>query len=310
MQLLHDAGKLCLAWLEAATAPMSGAYAFVLSEHPALDDAIDDSKFPNLRNLQKASVHDIIDTRIFVCSANLKVSFSPEFGSRNTSQIISWLGANGIGDRPTLVFQPTEGMILWYPDGVATGTAINYVTDLQKEDVFDLEKYADHFHEHWTKWPTGFGGKIWHDHKERIVIKRAEDCVRDDLFVYLSLVVYRTGNIVRENLMTNGRSDLWIYSRYSGDTAGSAVVELKVLRSKSFSIDKKARTYSDKVIEEYVKKGIRQASEYKASGKAEKAFCWCFDARAANNNLPVHPNAISAGVSLKLFWMESNFKGR
>lgn len=284
--------------------------AFVLSERLELDPVFeqysgDFTPSGRLDNAQKPS----IPGPIVLTTQNLRLVFSKTCADTTVAGVVAELRRLGLADRPTSIFVPAQRTLTFYPRGVnAKATFAADAGALRNLDPHDLLALLDHFHEKYTRYPDGLGA-CWDNATERVVERHAERNIRNDLFVFLSMVVYRTDYIAREHQLPNGRVDIFVYGIVFGDNNAHRVLELKVLRSKSIGWKPgKQRSYSEAVNKKYAEKGVRQAQRYKQATGAHEAFLCCFDARLDNTEIDVRVYAQSLNVVYRRYFMESSVK--
>ena len=209
------------------------------------------------------------------------------------------------------MFVASQRLLTFYPAGVDQKPTLNARTDaLAALDPTDLDALIGYFHDNWTRYPTGYGA-CWDNATTRVVERNAERNIRNHLFVFLGLVVYRSRFVVREYDRPNGRIDIFIYGVAMNEPDMDRVIELKVLRSRSIGWAASAgrtRSYSDAGNKRYVERGLRQARRYVESTAAQEAFLVCFDARLEDVDIAVLPYAQSLRVSYRRYYMESSAK--
>jgi hypothetical protein len=200
-------------------------------------------------------------------------------------------------------------MLTCYGDGVDQKPSLSQSTDFTaSQDLSNLDALLAHFHEGWTRYPTGYG-TCWDNATDRIVERNAERNIRNHLFLFLGLVVYRSPYVIREYDRPNGRVDIFVFGIAMGEPNQDQVLELKVLRSRSSGWTPgggKKRTYSDAGNIRYVQRGLRQAKRYIDSTGAIAGFLLCFDARLDNEEIDVGDYACQLGVKYRRYYMESS----
>lgn len=305
--------RYCVRWInvfgEHGQQP-AGASAFVLSERLDLDPVYEEhaGEFSAVGRLD-ADPPPVMPGPIVLTSRNLRLAFARECDDTHVIGIVQELRSLGLADRPTAIFLPSERALSFYPYGVDDKPSLETDTAaLAGLDPSDILSLVNYFHEHWTRFPDGFGA-CWDNASLRIVERNAERNIRNALFVFLSMVVYRTQYVAREHQLSNGRVDIFIYGVVLADEGAHHVLELKVLRSRSSGWRANAgrtRSYGEPGIKRYVERGLRQAQRYKAATNAAEAFLLCFDARLEGSEIDVHTYASTLGVEYRRYFMESS----
>lgn len=304
---IHRCCVRALATLSGIAAP--GATAFVLSDRIDLDPVYEahTSEFTQTERLDLSTEAPALGP-ILLTSLNLRLVYRKDPADRTVAGIVAELRALGLGTRPTAVFVPSERTLIFYHLGVDDQPSVRADTDaLARLDPTDILALANYFHENWTRFPDGLG-TCWDNATARVVQRNAERDVRNSMFVFLSMVVYRSRYIVREHQLTNGRVDIFIFgAAISSAMANHKVLELKVLRSRAvgWKAGGKKRDYSDAGNKRYVERGLRQAARYRQTSSAAEAFLLCFDARLDNTDFDVHEYATTLEVSYRRYYMES-----
>ena len=307
---LLEVHRWCVRWLERNQAETGNACAFVLSDRLDLDPVYEEhaSEFIACGRLDVAPPSGMPGP-IVLTSSNLRLALSHHCREPHVSGIARELKELGLGVRPTVIFVPPQRTLTFYANGVDNKASMEAnAGTLRSLDPTDVKSLLHYFHENWTRYPDGYG-PCWDNPGERIVERNAERNVRNSLFVFLSMVVYRSQYVAREHQLPNGRADILIYGIVLGDEMSHRVLELKVLRSRSIGWQPgkgKVRTYSDAGNKRYVERGLRQAQRYKSATNAAEAFLCCFDARLTNSEIDVHDYAKALDVCYCRYFMESS----
>lgn len=292
-----------------AGTPAPGATAFVLSDRIDLDPVYEGhtSEFTQTARLDLSTEAPALGP-ILLTSLNLRLVYRKDPPVRTVAGIVAELRALGLGARPTAVFVPSERMLTFYHCGVDDQPSMRANTDaLAHLDPTDILALADYFHENWTRFPDGLGA-CWDNATARVVQRNSERSIRNSMFVFLNMVVYRSPYVVREHQLTNGRVDIFIFGVAIGSVlAHHKVLELKVLRSRAvgWKVGGKMRDYSDAGNKRYIERGLRQAARYRDASRATGTFLFCFDARLENTDFDVHAYATTLAVSYRRYYMES-----
>lgn len=306
--------RFCVRSIATGENAPEGAVAFVLSEHgidvdPVYDEH-SDSFEPNGRlDLDKGPKKPI--GPVVLATRNLRMAYSTTSPATDALGVARRLQELGLGSRPTAMFVASQRLLTFYQTGVDQQPLMSARTDaIAALDPADLDSVLDYFHDNWTRYPTGFG-TCWDNATTRVVERNAERNIRNHLFVFLGMVVYRSKYVVREYDRPNGRIDIFIFGIAMNEPDQERVLELKVLRSRSIgwtAAAGKARSYSNGSNQRYVEKGLRQAKRYIDSTAASEAYLLCFDARLEDADIPVQPYADQLGVSYRRYYMESSAK--
>lgn len=305
---LLEVHRCCLRMLANPTNLEKSACAFVLTERLEVDPAYErySSDFgPSIRLDDVAAPE--IPGPIILTTMNLRLAFARPFDDDTVAGIAKELVTMSLGDRPTLIFVPSQRTLTFYKCGVSGNATFKANADsLKALDPSNLVAVLEFFHERYTRYPDGLG-TCWDNAKFRVVERHAERNIRNHLFNLLSMVVYGTDYIARELQLPNGRVDIFVYGIVFGEKNGPRVIELKVLRSKSIGwTPGKPRTYGDAVNKRYAEKGLRQAKRYMDASGALEAYLCCFDARLQDLELDIIEYANVLGVTFRRYFMESS----
>lgn len=303
--------RFCIRYM--ATAPVlgDGAIAFALSVDGIDVDPVYEEHsevfMPNGRlDVDKPATPPL--GPVVLTTRNLRMAFSTGSEEVNALGVAKALQELGLGARPTAVFVASQRLLTLYPTGVDQKPMLSARTDAIAElDPTDLSGVLTYFHDNWTRYPTGFG-TCWDNAANRVVERNAERNIRNHLFIFLGMVVYRSKYVIREYDRPNGRIDIFIFGIAMNEPNQERVLELKVLRSRSIGWTPstgKTRSYSDASNKRYIERGLRQAKRYVESTAAAEAFLLCFDARLTDDELPVQPVAEALGIGYRRYFMES-----
>jgi hypothetical protein len=305
---LLEVHRCCVRSIIASGDDVGSATAFVLSDRIDLDPVYEarSADFSAVARLDGQDSGKVAGP-ILLTTANLRLVFHSDAIETTVAGIVTRLRELGLGDRPTVIFVPAERTLTFYQSGADNKPQIK--TDALLDPALDpsnIVGLVDYFHDNWTRFPDGFGS-CWDNATDRIVHRNAERHVRDNLYVFLSMVVYKSRYVIREHQLPNGRVDIFVFGFAIGPTDDShRVIELKVLRSRSIGWKgKKTRQYSEKANKRYVEQGLRQAARYRASTRALEAFLFCFDCRIANLDIDVVAAAGTSSVTYRRYFMES-----
>ena len=307
---LEEVYRYCVRSIQHGSA-VSGALAFVLSDRgidldPVYEQHSNDF-VPNGR--LDVEVPPVPLGPVVLATRNLRVTFATTSEETDALSVVKRLQALGLGSRPTAIFVPNQRMLTWYGSGVEQQPSLSQKTDfIAGLDATDLDAVLAHFHENWTRYPSGYG-TCWDNATTRVVERNAERNIRNHLFLFLAMVVYRTRYIIREYDRPNGRVDIFVFGSAMDEPDQDRVLELKVLRSRSSGWTAgggTTRSYSDAMNFRYVQRGLRQAKRYIDSTGATAGFLLCFDARLENTEIDVWDYACQLGVTYRRYYMESS----
>lgn len=188
----------------------------------------------------------------------------------------------GAGDRPAVFFFPNDLRIVVCRDGLNGEEAfIEYsiseigVASISEESV---DRLLSDYHRFWLSTPS-CPVRLWHDRTGFVPIEDAEIEIERWL-VPLARLKFNESIIVKELALLSGRADVALLPRPGAATAGSAVIELKVLRSKHFAKDAaQANDYPAAENISGIKDGIDQAASYRDEVHAQLALLACYDLR-------------------------------
>jgi hypothetical protein len=304
--------RCCARWMELnPDASDAGASAFVLSERLELDPVYDArmGEFALKGRLDQAPPK-VIPGPILLVSRNLRLCHARACADGRVKGIVDDLKLLELDARPTAIFIPGERALLIYWNGVSNQMTLSANPALLKGlNIADLKSTIDRYHEVYTRFPDGLGN-CWHSATDRVVNKNAEAAIRNTLFIFLGLVVFRTDYVIREHQLPNGRVDIFIWGVALGSMHDHRVIELKVLRSRpsTWHKDKPNRPHSRDSVKKYCERGVRQAARYKAMTAASEAHLVCFDAQLENEDMGIDAYAVTQGVIHRRLYMESSTK--
>jgi hypothetical protein len=293
------------------TPTVSGALAFILCEHGIDVDPVYEVYSKEFISTGRLDVEmaPIPLGPIVLTTRNLRVAFATHCEETDALGVGKRLQVLGLGSRPTVIFVPSQRMLTFYGSGVDQKPSLSQRTDFfAGQDLSNIDALLDHFHQHWTRYPSGYG-TCWDNATNRIVERNAERNIRNHLFLFLGMIVYKSPYIIREYDRPNGRVDIFVFGIAVDEPDHDQVLELKVLRSRSSGWTAeggKKRSYSDAANVRYVQRGLRQAKRYIDSTRAIAGFLLCFDARLGNTEIDVRDYACELGVKYRRYYMESS----
>lgn len=301
--------RFCVCSLDSSEACPLGACAFVLSERIELDPVYEkhSGEFSQSTRLDQGEGCSIPGA-IILTTKNLRLAFYKGCSDQTAVGVVAELNRLGLSDRPTCIFLPSQQMLTFHPRGVSNKPTFSESTDtLRKLNLNSIETVVTYYHERYTRFPDGLG-PCWDNAGSRVVERHAERNIRNSLFVFLSMVVYRTSYVVREYQLPNGRVDIFIYGLLFTDQS-ARILEIKVLRSKTIGWrGGKLKTYREAAIKKYVEMGIRQAKRYMDIIGSKEGYLLCFDARPLDKEIDIGTYAVTMGVKYGRYFMESSTK--
>jgi hypothetical protein len=221
---------------------------------------------------------------LVLASARLNnVAVVPEAASTLTLQELHTLVLRiGAGERPAVVFFPNDLRIVVCRDGVAGEESYIELTlselavgRISEETVDSL---LTDYHRFWLSTPS-CPVRVWKNRDYFVPIREPEIEIERWL-VPVARFKFKASIIVKELALLSGRADVALLPRPGAGDLGSAVIELKVLKSKSYSSQaRSANDYPPSRNVEGVKDGIEQAAAYRDELDAELALLACFDLR-------------------------------
>jgi len=205
---------------------VSGALAFVLSEHGIDLDPVYEQYSKDFISTGRLDVETapVPSGPVVLTTRNLRVAFATTCEQTDALGVGKRLHAPGLGSRPTVIFVPSQRMLTFYGSGVDQKPSLSQSTDLfAGQDLSDLDALLDHFHERWTRYPSGYG-TCWDNATNRVVERNAERNIRNHLFLFLGMIVYKSPYIIREYDRPNGRVDIFVFGIAVGEPGQDQVL--------------------------------------------------------------------------------------
>ncbi len=254
-----------------------------------------------------------IGGNIFVTTTSMQNVEGRVAAAKTISELATVLIADGLGAEPCLVVNAAEGYVVVCQGGV---NGQRYQATLNMHPIVDLtealiDEELEKFHADYTQFPSGLA-HVFHDRKARVLLRKAEDIVRDNLFQHLQFRAFGSKLIIREGHTSAGRTDITIIDSQQNNRV-ACVIELKVLRSRGLARRKDgtigSREYRPEVMVEHARMGVRQAEKYKkiADPNALWGYVCLFDGRDKDEDLPdVQKVAGERGILYRRYYMEEN----
>ena len=190
----------------------------------------------------------------------------------------------GLGKEPTLVFDSrvTSNQLRWYPEGLTKAETVKFPPlrgDVTAEEVFEA---IDLLHDQCFVTPSGLPQRVnlWTNPSDPWPRDDAEALVQSHLKAGLTLR-FPYCRVRHEQTQTAGRTDLEIERFNPLDRSSvtyEAILELKVLRSRSHT----GKQVSDAATKGVIEEGVGQAASYRKVKEARWSALCCFDMRRSS----------------------------
>jgi hypothetical protein len=212
-----------------------------------------------------------------------------------------------LGSLPAIIYDPRCASLRFYPNGLVDEAKYEMASTSSPVTLDTIFAHIDAIHEHEMVTPEAQGvvGKLWEDNQRWWPIKLAEQMVQFYLKVGLNRAFPRC-NVRQERPQNTGRVDLLVEEVVGVNptiTICHVILELKVLRS--FGSTGIAVPLHD--TEDWVRKGVLQASAYRVESGANASALCCFDMRKEDTGeacfLHVATEAAALQVRLKRWYL-------
>jgi hypothetical protein len=264
--------------------PPLGFSAFIFSTRPRRDAQ---EKVPGAERIHVFSTNPNrpLAGRAFITASGLEDVRGWGVEGESLSDFAKLLDEKGFGSYAAVLLNLRERKVWLFPEGVETEARwaeweIKPVVRQIGADAVDelLTGFAKAF----LNPNADQALRVWHSPADGVPVSRTEEKIQKYLLMH-ARGVFGDCVAIPEAPTAAGRADLLIKR---GDAAGGVLLELKVLRSRSFSQDaKKASGYSQAQIDTHVVDGIDQAADYRDELRATEAFLCCYDMRDADEDL-------------------------
>jgi hypothetical protein len=251
---------------------------FVLSDRPRVDG--EERGFARVHYLAQDPRRDVCGNLI-VCAANVQDAYVHAHAAQSMHDAVCAAIDARLGDRPAVIFSPALGKLTLCPRGVENHDAsCSLLVAVNDVDVTQdsVDEFLTQFHAIYLRAPQRYK-RFWADAAKYVPVPHAEQEVQ---FCLVPMAMARfSRSIVRfEEEMVEGRADVTITPDPQGSARGSAVLELKALRSRyPAAKGKTPRSCSDAENDRSVVDGIDQANVYRNERRCEHAFVCCYDFR-------------------------------
>ena len=184
-----------------------------------------------------------------------------------------------LGDIPTVVFNPKVAVpvVRIYSQGVNVDNVVAIDIDEHEVNLSEIKEIIDLMCEKELCTPDAQqpGLSMWANAPQFWAASNAESIAQLHTKTALSVRLFKC-DIRREQTMRIGRSDLEIAQRLAdGRTVIPAEIEIKVLRERN----RKGKRWSDRYVEKWMRRGVRQAAAYRDERNADSGVLCCFDMR-------------------------------
>lgn len=250
---------------------------------------------------------------LWIAGPAFRSAYKRSFSKTNTLEIFKELESLGLGQSPIFLFDPnaTDPEIRYYPNGVSyTDTVRIFLISQQEFSIEALDRVLKRFYETSIRTPDSMLGPEgpWSDPANYVPRSKTEAFLQNWLKIAINACFQVPYSCEFEKPGNEGRCDLMLVSRHptqENTHIHHAVMELKVLRSRTFGNNPVSETVRQKAI----KKGLEQAIAYKNEQSAKIAMLCCFDMRTVahcdHNGCfePVSGRAKTAGIALRRYRM-------
>lgn len=193
----------------------------------------------------------------------------------------------GLGDRPVFVFDPnaTDLELRYYPRGLSdTETVQSFLISQHEFSIEALDRVLQRFYETSIRTPDSKLGREgpWNDPEKYIPRPDTEAFLQNWLKIAVNAFFQSPFSCEFEKPGNEGRCDLMLVSRHptqKNTQIHHAVMELKVLRSRTSGNNPVSATARETAIEG----GLKQAIAYKNEQNAAMAMLCCFDMRTVSH---------------------------
>lgn len=222
--------------------------------------------------------------RIFLCASSLQEVYAHEHGGTAMSDAVIATSSLGFGDLAAVVFSPALKTIQLCPLGVNNEEAsfsLSLATQTPEVTLQAVDEFLTQFHGIYLRTPQKYK-RFWEKPSKYVPVKNAEKEIQSCL-VPMAMLHFRPSIVRYEEETFEGRADLTIAPDPTGASTGSAVLELKALRSRYPSKEgREYRACSENENKVAVVDGIDQANRYRNERRCNLALVCCYDFREAD----------------------------
>lgn len=251
--------------------------AFVQMEIPRVEA----SKFNCSKHISfKINNSLIAQGKVFLTTPDLRTSYSINTLFTDIDEIGNWLSEQGLQSRSTLIVSLKQKVIHWYPEGTDREELCKeyIINDIQNASISAIDTILKHFHHNQVLTP-GCSKGIWSNAAKFYPGKNLEGRIQELLKIALASH-FHTSVVIDEQKSSIGRFDLLIEHHIpNNQVVRCALLELKAIRSFSFSEDQEPTAYGNQIAEKALKEGVDQANKYRNKWNANLGILCCYDAR-------------------------------
>ncbi|WP_127520024.1 hypothetical protein [Mesorhizobium sp. Z1-4] len=250
---------------------------------------------------------------LWIAGPAFRRAYRHSFSHANTSEIFEEIEDLGLGNSRIFLFDPnaTDFEIRYYPYGISDADTVQIFLIWQHEfSIEALDRVLQRFYETSIRTPDAKIGPEgpWSNPAKYVPRPETEAFLQNWMKIAINVGFQAPYSCEFEKPGTEGRCDLMLVSKHptlENTQIHHAVMELKVLRSRTSGDN----PVSETVRREAVEKGLKQAIAYKNEQNAELAMLCCFDMRTVahcdNDGClePIAAPAKTAGIELRRYRM-------
>jgi hypothetical protein len=250
---------------------------------------------------------------LWIAGPAFRGAYRHSFAHASTSEIFEEIEDLGLGQSPMFLFDPnaTDLEVRYYPHGISDADMVQVLLIGQHEFSIDaLDRVLQRFYETSIRTPDAKIGPEgpWSDPKKYVPRPETEAFLQNWIKIAINVGFQAPYTCEFEKPGTEGRCDLMLVSKHptqENTQIHHAVMELKILRSRTSG----NRSVSETVRRDAVEKGLKQAIAYKNEQNAELAMLCCFDMRTVAHCdkdecfKPIAAPAKKAGIELRRYRM-------
>lgn len=223
--------------------------------------------------------------RIWFVSATAQSGRSLTPRSEADGDMFDEVEALGLGEVPAAVFNPTVATptVRLYRCGLQHAEAVEMVEVAEREtSLEDIKQIITRASERNLCTPDAQvpgAPSVWHDADKLHAAQNAEAVVQSHVKTALSVALFNC-DIRHEQSTRAGRVDLEVVQQLEdGSSVIPAEIEIKVLRERNV----RGKTWSVTKIQNWMRRGVRQAAGYRDERRARAGMLCCFDMRGADH---------------------------
>ena len=211
----------------------------------------------------------------------------------------------GLGEVPAAVFNPKVATptVRLYPRGLTYEDDFLSVEVVERETTLaDIKRVIDRANDRNLCTPDAQvpgAPSVWHDPDSLAAAQNAEAIVQSHMKTALSVALFNC-DIRHEQSTRAGRVDLEVVQQLAdGSTVTPAEIEIKVLRQRNV----RGKSWSLAKVQNWMRRGVRQAAGYRDERGARAGMLCCFDMRSVSdpdNTVFAPIRAFADGLSVEL----------